>query len=225
MQTIYQTHVHTGVSRTAFLSKVFAFFGLALLISLLGVVLGGQLILAYPSIFANSFMFYGVFALELLLIFTARAWSQIRGLNYLLFALFAAFSGFTAVPLLWAASAVGGIPLLVKALGATVTLFGGIAIYGAVTRRDLSGMGGFLFVGLIGVIIASLVNFFVQSSAFDYFLSWVVVLVFSGFTMYDIQMIKTRYPDNMFLEAALALYLDFFNLFINILNIMSAGRR
>lgn len=226
MQNYYASPAFVSTtSRPAFMAKVFALFGLALAFSIGGVYLGIMAVASFPEVFANSLTYYAVFAVELILVFTARAWSRIRGLNYALFLLFTVISGFTAVPILIIAKAVGGTFLLIKALACTVALFGGIALYGYVTHRDLSGMRGFLFISLIGIVIASLINIFVQSSAFDYMLSWVVVVVFSGFTMYDVQMIKHRYPDNMFIEAALALYLDFFNLFLNILNIMMGSSR
>jgi hypothetical protein len=123
------------------------------------------------------------------------------------------------------ANAYGGAWIIMKALGSTVALFTGIGLYGYVTKRDLSGIRGFLLMSLIGIIIASLINIFIQSTFFEYMLSWIVVIVFSGFVMYDIQMLKNRYTDNMYMQAALALYLDFFNLFINILVILLGHSR
>jgi modulator of FtsH protease len=211
--------------RSAFLGKVFSLFGLSLLFSLLGIYLGIQIVEWYPTLFMNSITYYSIFALELILIVTSRWWSQTRGLNYGLFLLFTVLSGFTAVPILMLAHAYGGAWIIMKALGSTVALFAGIGLYGYVTKRDLSGIGGFLFISLIGIIIASLINIFIQSTFFEYVLSWIVVIVFSGFVMYDIQMIKNRYTDNMYIQAALALYLDFFNLFINILFILMGSSR
>ena len=212
-------------NRSVFLGKVFSLFGLSLLFSLLGIYVGIQIVELYPWLFMSSVTYYSIFALELILIFTSRWWSQTRGLNYGLFLLFTVLSGFTAVPILMLAHAYGGAWIIMKALGATVALFAGIGIYGYVTKRDLAGIGGFLFISLIGIIIASLVNIFIQSTFFEYVLSWIVVIVFSGFTMYDIQMIKNRYTDTMYIQAALALYLDFFNLFINILFILMGSSR
>jgi modulator of FtsH protease len=226
MQPTYSIqHADISGNRSLFLGKVFSLFGLSLLFSLLGVYIGIQIVEFYPWLFMNNITFYSIFALELILIFTSRWWSQTRGLNYGLFLLFTVLSGFTAVPILMLAHAYGGAWIIMKALGATVALFAGIGLYGYVTKRDLSGMGGFLFLSLIGIIIASIVNIFVQSTFFEYMLSWIVVIIFSGFVMYDVQMIKTRYTDDMYIQAALALYLDFFNLFINILNILMGSSR
>ncbi len=227
METSFSMPVQSVTGdRSVFMAKVFSLFGLALLFSVGGIVIGIQVAYAYPQIFLNNISFYSIFAIELILIFTSRLWSQVRGLNYALFILFAMMSGFTVVPILIMAEAIGGYMLIVKALAATVAMFLGVAMYGYVTHRDLTGMRGFLLISLIGIIISSVVNIFVQSGMFDYILSWITVVVFSGFVMYHIQMIKNKYPENMYIEAALALYLDFFNLFINILNIMmGSGRR
>jgi len=219
-----QTHGISTTHRTAFMNRVFAFFGLAILLSAGGVLLGIELLVRFPVLFTHPLFTFGTIAVELAILFTARTWMQIRGLNYAMFLLFTILSGFTAVPILVVAGMVGGAGLIAKALFATVAMFGGVALYGALTQRDLSGMGGFLVIALIGIIVASLINLFVQSSWMSYVASWISVVVFAGFTMYDVQMIKTRYTDDMYLMAALALYLDFFNMFLNVLNIMLASR-
>ena len=114
----------------------------------------------------------------------------------------------------------------------TAGTFGAMALFGATTKRDLTGLGSFMFMGLIGVIIASVVNMFVRSSAMGLMISYVGVLVFVGLTAYDMQQIK-RMDDAGFASAeeemkasvigALRLYLDFINLFIMLLSIL--GRR
>jgi hypothetical protein len=110
--------------------------------------------------------------------------------------------------------------------------FGALSIWGHTTRRDLSGFGTFLFMGLIGVIIASLVNLFLKSSGLDWLISIVGVGVFAGLTAYDTQRIKGMYDrsDDATSEGrkavmgALSLYLDFINLFMMLLRLMG-GRR
>ena len=114
----------------------------------------------------------------------------------------------------------------------TAGTFGAMALFGATTKRDLTGLGSFMFMGLIGVIIASVVNMFVRSSAMGLMISYVGVLVFVGLTAYDMQQIK-RMDDAGFASAeeemkasvigALRLYLDFINMFIMLLSIL--GRR
>ncbi|MBR0815298.1 Bax inhibitor-1/YccA family protein [Bradyrhizobium diazoefficiens] len=110
--------------------------------------------------------------------------------------------------------------------------FGALSVFGYTTRRDLSGLGTFLFMGLIGVIITSLVNFFLQSSGLDWLISVVGVGVFAGLTAYDTQRIKAMYDGRddetsagrKSLISALSLYLNFINLFMMLLR-LAGGRR
>lgn len=107
------------------------------------------------------------------------------------------------------------------------SMFAAMALYGSITKSDLSGLGSFLLMGLIGLIIASLVNMFVHSSQVNYIVSIIGVIIFTLFTAYDVQMIK-RMGMHMLNEgevmtkvsiiSALRLYLDFLNLFLYLLN-------
>ncbi len=114
----------------------------------------------------------------------------------------------------------------------TAATFGAVSLYGYTTRRDLSSFGTFLFMGLIGVVVASLVNLFLQSSAFQFLISIVGVIVFVGLTAYDTQAIKEEYyeldaPETAARKAimgALRLYLDFINLFIMLLQLFGQNR-
>ena len=110
--------------------------------------------------------------------------------------------------------------------------FGAMSLYGYTTKRDLSNLRGFLFMGLIGLIIAIVVNWFLQSSAMQFVISMVGVLVFVGFTAYDTQKIKNMYTASDSGEiigkkavmGALTLYLDFINLFIMLLRLFGQRR-
>lgn len=110
----------------------------------------------------------------------------------------------------------------------TTSMFAGMSIYGYTTKRDLSGVGSFLIMGLIGLIVASLVNLFVQSSALHWALSVVGVLIFVGLTAYDTQKIRQMYYEGDGAEiaakksimGALTLYLDFINLFLYLLRLL-----
>ncbi|KYG24339.1 membrane protein [Bradyrhizobium sp. AT1] len=110
--------------------------------------------------------------------------------------------------------------------------FGALSVFGYTTRRDLSGLGTFLFMGLIGVIVASLVNLFLQSSGLDWLISVVGVSVFAGLTAYDTQRIKAMYDSRddetsagrKSVISALSLYLNFINLFMMLLR-LAGGRR
>ncbi len=109
----------------------------------------------------------------------------------------------------------------------TAATFGGMSLYGYTTKRDLSGMGSFLFMGLIGIILASLVNIFLHSSPLGWVISILGVLIFTGLTAYDTQKIKEMYFEGddvavlgrKAIMGALSLYLDFINLFLMLLRI------
>lgn len=104
--------------------------------------------------------------------------------------------------------------------------FFGLSLYGTVTKRDLSAWRSFLFVGLIGLIIASVVNIFLRSNAMEFVLSCAGVLIFAGLTAYDTQRLRAmgeQGEERHALVGALALYLDFVNLFLFLLRFM--GRR
>ena len=110
----------------------------------------------------------------------------------------------------------------------TAAAFAGLSLYGYTTPKSLSGWGSFLFMGLIGIIIASIVNIFLASSALAFAVSVIGVLVFAGLTAYDTQQIKEMYFEGDSSEVAgkkaimgaLRLYLDFINLFIMLLQLL-----
>ncbi|MDA3947980.1 MAG: Bax inhibitor-1/YccA family protein [Spirochaeta sp.] len=117
----------------------------------------------------------------------------------------------------------------------TAGTFGALSLYAVTTNRDLGGMGQYLFAGLIGIIIASVVNMFLGSATLDYAISFIGVFLFMGLTAYDTQMIK-RWSDQMGNSAdeadymrvsimgALKLYLDFINLFLFLLRFLGNRR-
>ncbi len=117
----------------------------------------------------------------------------------------------------------------------TAGMFGAMAIYGLVTKRDLSGMGSFMFMGLVGILLASIVNIFLKSSGLYWAISAIGVLVFVGLTAYDVQKIKNIGEEGIMQQGesairrgaiigALALYLDFINLFLMLLRFFGGSR-
>ncbi len=115
----------------------------------------------------------------------------------------------------------------------TALTFGAMSTYGYVTKRDLSGIGSYLIMGLIGVIIATLVNFFLHSQALDYIITYVGLFIFVGLTAYDTQKIKYMLQmtegtpvdaRKVGLMGALNLYLDFINIFLFILRLLGNRR-
>jgi FtsH-binding integral membrane protein len=116
----------------------------------------------------------------------------------------------------------------------TASVFGAMSIYGYTTTKDLTSMGSFLMMGLIGIVIASLVNMFLMSSAIAFATSVIGVLVFTGLTAYDVQKMKNLYfqavgmnkddTTKLAIRGALTLYLDFINLFIMLLRFFGNRR-
>jgi FtsH-binding integral membrane protein len=114
----------------------------------------------------------------------------------------------------------------------TAGTFAAMSLYGYTTRRDLSQMGSFLFMGLIGIVIASLVNIFIASSALQFAISVIGVVVFVGLTAWDTQQIKEMYYEadgseiasKKAVMGALRLYLDFVNLFMMLLQLVGVRR-
>ena len=116
---------------------------------------------------------------------------------------------------------------IAQAFFATAASFAGLSLYGYTTKKDLSAFGTFLIMGLVGLIVASLLNLFFQSGAFDLVISFVGVLIFAGLTAYDTQRTKSLYAQvagtdaeqHVVIMSALNLYLDFINMFLFILRL------
>ncbi|WP_035872076.1 Bax inhibitor-1/YccA family protein [Cucumibacter marinus] len=147
-------------------------------------------------------------------------------------------SAATAQMVFWGFAAVMGLSLssiflvytdasIAKVFFITAAMFGAMSLWGYTTKRDLTAMGSFLFMGLIGLIVASIVNIFLGSSMLEFAISVLGVLIFTGLTAYDTQKIKEMYFEGDGAETAgkkaimgaLALYLDFINLFLMLLRL------
>jgi len=184
-------------------------------------------------IFGSGIVFFGLIIAQLALVFTlsARIHRMQAGTATFLFVLYSALNGATlsSIFLVYAQSSIASTFFVCSAT------FVACSVYGWTTRRDLTSMGGFMTMGLIGIVIASLVNLFIQSSAVSTIVSYIGVLVFVGLTAYDTQAIKNMalaQPADIDSGAvrkgailgALKLYLDFINLFLMLLRIFGAGR-
>ena len=149
----------------------------------------------------------------------------------------------TAQALFWLFAGVMGLSLthlflvftgasIARVFFITAGTFGAMSLYGYTTKRDLTGWGSFLFMGLIGVIIAMVVNMFIASATLDFAISGIGVLVFVGLTAYDTQKIKNEYNEadsseiasKKAIMGALRLYLDFINLFLMLLHLFGNQR-
>lgn len=138
-----------------------------------------------------------------------------------LFYLFTTFEGMTIGLLLSAYIAAGLGNIVVLAGGTTGGLVFALSAYAWTTKRDLSGWGSFLFMGLIGLVLASLIGFFVAAPLFHLVIAAVTAILFSGYVLYDVQNLKyARHGDDP-IGYAIGIYLDILNLFLAILRILT----
>jgi len=150
------------------------------------------------------------------------------GTVQMLFWAFSALMGVSLAPWLWVYTG-GSVAHVFFITSAT---FGAMSLWGYTTKSDLTGMGTFLVMGLFGLIIAMLVNFFLQSAMMNWVLSVIGVLIFTGLTAFDTQRIKETYvasydgttAGKMAVRGALSLYLDFLNLFLFLLRLLGNRR-
>ena len=178
----------------------------------------------------NSLLFYGLMAAELGLVFFLSGWVQSMEASTAKFAFvfYAALTGVSTsvIFLIYTSQSIATTFFL------TAGIFGAMSLYGWVTKTDLTTMGNFLMMALLGIILASVVNFWLHSPLIGWITTYVGIVIFTGLTAYDTQKIKAIYQplddgsERETKEAilgALALYLDFINLFLELLK--ATGRR
>ncbi len=216
---------------TIFLAKVFNWMAIGL--GLTGIIAFFTASTGFALTIAASPLFIVLLLVELGLVFylSARIEKIQAGTATGLFLGYSILNGLTlsTIFLAYTRASIGGTFLI------TAGMFGAMAVYGMVTKRDLSGMGSFMFMGLIGIIIASVVNFFLKSSSLYWGISVIGVLVFVGLTAWDVQKIKHMGEQGIMQQGegairkgaiigALALYLDFINLFLMLLRFFGGSR-
>jgi hypothetical protein len=184
-------------------------------------------------VFSNSLIFFGLILAEFALVFAIAGMvnRMSAGTATALFVIYSTLNG-VVLSFIFLAYTRASIASTFFICAAT---FLACSIYGWITKRDLTSLGGFLFMGLIGIIIASVVNWFVRSSAMHMIISYIGVFVFVGLTAYDTQRIKNMaraQPAGLegavirkgAILGALSLYLDFINLFLMLLRIFGQSR-
>ena len=223
-----------GLVQSRFMTQTYGWMFLGLLITA-GVSLGvTSSESALQMIAENRGIFYGVLIAEFILVLGLTAASQrISAATATLgFLLYSALNGitFSLIFMLYTATSIGQVFFVAAGM------FGGMAVFGSVTKRSLSGLGTFMAMGLWGIILVSLVNIFIRSESLSLGTSAIAILVFSGLTAYDAQKIKSlaaqysQGPGNDQAErkgaifGALTLYLDFVNLFLSLLRIFGNRR-
>lgn len=206
--------------------KVYLWMALALMLTgftAYGVASSPAILMA---IYTNSILLWGLVIAEFALVIGVSAAINRISLTTatLMFALYSVINGalLSSIFVIYTATSIASVFFV------TAGTFAVMAVYGYVTKRDLTKLGNLLFMALLGIIIASVVNMFVKSSGFDLIISYVGVLIFVGLTAYDSQKIKEMMfaaPDasessqKLAVLGALDLYLDFINLFIYLLRI------
>ena len=228
-QTYSVKSSQTQVIVNEFIRSVYNWMGIGLAITGFIAYYVSTNILIQNLIFGNKLVFFGLIIGELALVFfiSARIGKITASTATSLFILFAALNGATlsSIFLVYTSSSITTTFFICSAT------FISCSIYGMMTKRDLTSMGGFMTMGLIGIIIASLVNIFIRSSAMDMIISYIGVIVFVGLTAYDTQKLKQMaiaQPEGLdsgvirkgTILGALTLYLDFINLFLMLLRIL-----
>ncbi|MCD6233601.1 MAG: Bax inhibitor-1/YccA family protein [Candidatus Marinimicrobia bacterium] len=213
-----------------FVTKVFGWMTAALVVT--GVVAKGVFTseVLQQFIFGTPFVFIGLIIAELgLVVYLSAAINRMSAATATwAFLAYSALNGLTLSVIFMAFTSES----LASTFIITAAMFGAMAAWGYFTKKDLTGMGSLAFMGLIGILIASVVNLFLRSEGLYWIVSYVGVLVFTGLTAYDTQRIKemavmggsdSESYQKVAVLGALKLYLDFINLFIMMLRIM--GRR
>jgi uncharacterized protein len=217
----------------AFQARVYTFMALGLGVT--GLVALG--VAASPTamafIFGGRWVFMGLIVAELLLVmaFAPVAARASAGAAALMLLAYSVLNGATmaSIFLIYTRASIGGTFLI------TGGTFGALAAYGTVTKRDLSSLGSFAMMGLIGLVLASVVNLFLGSPMLYWLTTFMGVIVFTGLTIYDAAKLKAmaalgegqgkEVETKLALQGALTLYLDFINLFLLLLRIFGGGRR
>ena len=201
-----------------------AITGLVALAASWAAVQNGQLTGFGQAIYVSPLKWVVMLApLGMVFLFAAKIHSMASSTAQVVFWVFAALMGLSlsSIFLIYTGASVTRVFFI------TAGMFAGMSLYGYTTKKDLTGMGSFLFMGLIGILIASVVNIFLASTMLQFVISVVGVLVFAGLTAYDTQAIKNDYWEGDDGEAqakksirgALKLYLDFINMFVMLLHL------
>jgi len=197
----------------AFLRATYQLFASSLLAASAGAYVGLGMVSSISS------WFWGLVILEFALLFGLYAVKDKPGINLAVLFGFTFVSGLTITPLLSNVfNMPGGASIVAQAFLMTSIAFGGISMFALTTKRDYSSMGKMLFIALIIVIVGSISNIFIGSSILQLIISMVAAILFSAFILYDTQQI-VKGGFSTPIEAAIALYLDFLNLFVALLQI------
>jgi FtsH-binding integral membrane protein len=207
--------------RAEFIRKTYQIFFASLLVTV-----GVAWFCAQPAMLPKTVPLILPMAIAGLVVGFIMAFTQKKqGLNLFMLCLYSAIQGAVAGPLLFIVNRYApGVPAQAGIL--TVAVFGGLTLYAMTSKKDFSFLGGMLFVGLIGLIVASIVMMFFSTPLMSMVYSVFGILIFSGFVLYDTSQIMQKMQPGEEVSGAISLYLDFINLFYFILRfLMELNRR
>lgn len=210
----YKSQDSSRVELMSFLKATYQLFAGSLLAATAGAYIGLDMVSTIAS------WYWGLVIFEFILLFALFAVKNKPGINLAVLFGFTFISGLTITPLLSNILMMpSGASIVAQAFLMTSVAFGGISMFAMTTKRDFSSMGKMLFIALIILIVGSISNIFFQSPILQLGIAGVGALLFSAFILYDTQqIIKGGFETPI--EAAIALYLDFFNLFVSLLQIL-----
>jgi uncharacterized protein len=225
----FGTSTATAERVTAFLRTVYGWMCAGLAITAVVAFSIASSPALIQAVVMNRLLFIGLFVAQIGLVFylSARVDRIAPGTASLLFVAYSALTGVTLSVLVIAYTGASIATTFVVTAG----MFGALALYGSTTTRSLAGFGQFLFMGLIGLVLASLVGMFWHSEALQFLISVIGVIVFTGLTAWDAQRLKQMalaLPEGQVgsyaIVGALSLYLDFINLFVFLLRFLGTRR-
>jgi len=212
-----------------FLRAVYGWMSLGLIITALTATVVASSPALVSAVVTNRLLFWGLVIAQLGIVFvlSARVQQLAPATASLLFIGYSALTGVTLSVVLLAFTG----DSIATTFVVTAGMFGALAFYGSITRRDLSGLGSFLLMGVVGLVLASIVGLFWHNDALQFVISFIGVIVFTGLTAYDAQRLKVMAmatPSGEYgsyaIVGALALYLDFINLFMFLLRFLGQRR-
>ncbi len=228
-ENLQTMHLEDEIAKKKFISNVYAWMGIALAITGIVAYLTANSVTLLNIIFANRFTYLGLIIGELILVGVLSAKIRTMSLStaMIMFIVYSVVNGLTMSSIFLAYTHES----IAHVFGISALMFAVMSIFGKITKKNLAPMARYLFMALIGVIIAALINYFLGSSRVSWIISIVTVVIFTGLTAYDTQKImqlSTMAEDNdtykkVAIIGALRLYLDFINIFLSLLRLF--GKR